>query len=59
MKIAVTVTDYVQVGIDTWKNVGRTKIFDSSDSIDSMLEWAKALNKAFDFDSLQMTKAEE
>jgi len=59
MKIAVTVTDYVQVGIDTWKNVGRTKIFDSSDSIDSMLEWAKALNKAFDFDSLQMAKAEE
>jgi len=59
MKIAVTVTDCVQVGIDTWKNVGKTRVFDSSDSIDSMIEWAKSLNKAFDFNSLQMTTVGE
>ena len=55
MKIAVTISNCVQVGIDQWRDVNRTKIFDSADSVDSMIRWAQTINPVHDFDSLKMS----
>ncbi len=40
-KIVVTISDTVQIGIDTWKQKNVSKIFSQTDSIEKMLEWAK------------------
>ena len=40
MKIAATVTICVQVAQERWDDINTTRVFDSSDSIDSILEWA-------------------
>ena len=56
MKIAATVTDCVQVGTDQWRDINKTKMFDSSDSIDSIVAWAKTINKAHDFHSISLSE---
>jgi len=59
MKIAVTVTDCIQVGIDQWRDVNKTKIFDSSESVDHMITWAQTISKGHDFFSLKMSAVVE
>ena len=41
MKIAATITDCIQVGMDSWRDVSATKVFDSSEPINDILAWAK------------------
>ena len=56
MRIAVTVDDIVQVSQNSFRDVAYTKVFDSSCSIDTMLDWAKTICKNFDFHSLKFSE---
>ena len=56
MKIAATISDCHQVGMDEWRDVNVTRVFDSSDSIDSMIAWAKTISQGHDFHSLKLSE---
>jgi hypothetical protein len=61
MKIAATVTESIQVGMDQylWHDINKTKIFDSSESIDSIIAWAQTINKGHDFHSIRFSEVKE
>ena len=61
MKIAVVVTDCVQVGPDSWHDKSMAKVFDSSTQIDTILAWAKAEMKweEITLDALQFAQVVE
>lgn len=56
MKIAVTVSVFMQVSQEQYRDVPITKVFDSSQSIDEMLEWAKTIDERVDFHSLTFSE---
>lgn len=56
MKIAVMIGNCKQVSQGDYRDVDITKVFDSSDSIDDMLEWAKSVDRNADFHSLRMSE---
>ena len=45
MKTAVTVTTCVQIGIETWRDVCTTKVFDENATLGEIDKWVKALIK--------------
>lgn len=59
MKISATITVCLQVGMDEWRDVNKTKVFHSSDSIDSMIAWAKTIDKNLDFHSIKLSEVVE
>ncbi len=60
MKLAVTITTYVQVSQMDYADISKTKIFDSSDNFDVMLEWANNLKLGkFDIDHLKISEIVE
>lgn len=59
MKIAVTVTDCIQIGCETWQDITKTKIFDSSESFDTILTWAKKIRSDHVVSSLKFSEVEE
>lgn len=40
MKITATVTDCVQVGVDAFRDIHTSRVFDTSRPIDDVLRWA-------------------
>jgi hypothetical protein len=59
MKIGVTVSTCRETGPDDFAILHITKIFDSSQSIDEMLDWARMIDKAADFHSLKFSEVRE
>lgn len=59
MKIDVTVSTCRETGPDNIAILHTTKIFDSSQSIDEMVDWATTIDKAADFHSLKLSEVRE
>ncbi len=59
MKIAATVSTYMQVSMEEYRDIHRTAIFDSSASIDDMVKWAKTVDKNATFHSLKLSVVDE
>jgi hypothetical protein len=57
MKVAATIVHCKQVGMDTWRDIKKTKVFDSSQSIDDMIAWAKRENPANTFHDIEFSEA--
>lgn len=47
MKIAITVTQCRQIGIDTWKDLHTTKVFDEGATIKEINEWIQTIDKTW------------
>tara|TARA_R110002020_G_C15840951_1_gene735159 strand:+ start:417 stop:596 length:180 start_codon:yes stop_codon:yes gene_type:complete len=45
MKTAVTVTNCVQIGIETWRDVCTTKVFDENATLGEIDQWVKSIDK--------------
>lgn len=45
MKTAVTVTTCVQIGIETWRDICTTMIFDENSTLGEIDEWVKSIDK--------------
>ncbi len=59
MKIAVTISCPMQVGVDRWITTPSTKIFDSSENIELMLRWIKSSNSILTIRDLKMSEIED
>lgn len=49
MKIVGTVTQCVQVGVDSWQDFRHSKIFDASSSISDINAFAKNIHESLSF----------
>jgi hypothetical protein len=56
MKIAVTVTTVTQVGMDAYRDYSYTAIFDSSQSLDEMLRWARTYGDKMELGDLAISE---
>ena len=45
MKTAVTVTTCVQIGIETWRDVCTTKVFDQNATLGDIDKWVRTIDK--------------
>ena len=45
METAVTVTTCVQIGIETWRDVCTTKVFDENATLGDIDKWIRSLDK--------------
>jgi hypothetical protein len=46
MKTAVTVTFCVQIGMETWRDVNTTKVFEETATLKEIIDWAKTIDKS-------------
>ncbi len=59
-KVAVTVITCIQIGMDTWKDVGTTKVFDQNSSIGDILIWARTIGgKSASMSTIKITDVVE
>ncbi|MCK9544994.1 MAG: hypothetical protein M0R03_23510 [Novosphingobium sp.] len=59
MKIAATVTDFVQVGIGQYELITRGTVFDSSESLTSILNWAQGINPHHNLNTIRLSEVVE
>lgn len=59
MKIAATISNFIQVSQEQYRDIHITKVFELSSSIDDMLQWAKTIDKNADFHSLLLSVVED
>ena len=45
VKIAVTITYCTQIGMETWRDERKTKVFESTEIISEILRWAKTIDQ--------------
>ena len=55
MKIAVTVTSCYQIGIETWQDCHKTKVFKENSTIIDINEWIKSIDKSADFSTAKIS----
>lgn len=58
MKIAVTITICAQIGIETWRDIHKTQIFDDTATISEIMAWVSTHDKTATFSSLQISDVE-
>jgi len=59
MKTAVIVTKCVQIGIDTWRDVSRTKVFDETATLKKIQEWVHTIDKSASLSAVQFSDIDE
>jgi hypothetical protein len=45
MKISVTITTCYQIGIETWRNVNTTMVFEETTTVKEINDWLKSIDK--------------
>ena len=55
MKIAVTVTVCQQIGMETWKDIHTTKVFEENSTIKDIDNWIKTIDKTATFVSVKIS----
>lgn len=55
MKIAVTVTSCYQIGIETWQDVHKTKVFQENATVKEIDEWIKSIDNNADFSNAKIS----
>jgi|JI6StandDraft_1071083.scaffolds.fasta_scaffold584535_2 hypothetical protein len=59
MQVAATILTTKQIGIDTWRDISTTKVFDISASIKDILDWANSIEKGFTISTIKITEVVE
>lgn len=59
MKTAITVLTTKQIGIETWKDISTTKVFDSSATLQEIINWIKTIDKGANLSSCKISEVVE
>lgn len=59
MKIAVTVTTCHQIGIETWQDYHKTKVFDETATVKQIEDWIKSIDKNSSFANTKISDCVE
>lgn len=58
METAVTVTTCVQIGIETWRDINRTKVFNETSTLGEIDAWIKSIDKTMSTSSVTISQVE-
>lgn len=55
LEIAVTVTTCKQIGIETWRDINTTKVFNQNSTLKEIDDWVKSIDKSTDVTTALMS----
>ncbi len=59
MKIVATIAECVQVGMDEYKDRNYSKVFDTAQSFDDIINWASAKIKGMTIHTIRISELDE
>lgn len=59
MKIVATVSNYIQVSQDQFRDINESQIFDGNSTLNEIVGWAKSKNKNYNFHSIKFSVLDE